>query len=78
MDANEPLYQLPRMPKEVPPGALAREQRLRVIRDTATVSDRLAAYKGLLEPDQLDPLAEPKAWLRAFRKATQGHWQRFW
>lgn len=46
---TEPLYQLP---KEIPPHAQRIEDRLRQIRERATVSDRLEAYRKLLEVAQ--------------------------
>ena len=44
--SDEPLY---RIPKDIPPQAQAREQQLRQIRESATVSDKIAAYRQLLK-----------------------------
>ena len=42
---TEPLY---RVPKDIPASAQAREQQLRQIRESATVSDKIDAYRQLM------------------------------
>lgn len=44
--SEEPLY---RMPKDIPHAAQAKEQRLRQIREQATIADKLEAYRLLLK-----------------------------
>lgn len=75
---DEPLYRLPLTTKPLPHGAAAREDKLREIRQEATASDRIAAYKGLLASQATDPLDDLLERVRKARSASYGQWQRFW
>lgn len=49
MDIDVPLYRLPLVEKGIPSYAVAKEDRLRRIREQTTIADRLDAYRQLLK-----------------------------